>query len=387
MNAWESVDWIASEALMHLEDALIITRLTAKDLTAEFNHTANGYAKGDSVSIKTNPEYEARDFDADNSETKPQGIRSSKRQLTIEKLFDVSVEMTAKEKRLNFEDYSSQVIMPAAYALAEKLDTYTGTKILQAAGLYASDGLFASAADMALARKAANIQQLNPAGRFCLVNSDLEAMLLGATYFSTYNNRGDEGAAVFREGDMGRAMKMDFFSSLQFPENQHTAGTIGTLLSNNSGATNGTKNNLIGSTTLPVDGGASVDIKAGDRIQVKGMRRPLIVASAFASASGDIPLVDPITEVVPDNAAITVIGAGQALETKGAIFDNNSIAVAMPMLDTPSDKPSFVAGNNGYSLRVVSGYDMKYKKEMMSLDCLIGAAAQDTRRITLLDEY
>ena len=40
-NAWQQVEWIAAEALNHLEDALVITQLTAKDKTAEFNNKPN----------------------------------------------------------------------------------------------------------------------------------------------------------------------------------------------------------------------------------------------------------------------------------------------------------------------------------------------------------
>jgi hypothetical protein len=88
----------------------------------------------------------------------------------------------AKEKVLNMDGFSDQVIRPAVYALAEKCDQYVGTKILQSAGLYASDALFATQGDMALARKAATFQQLNE-NRMCLMDLDLEASLLSPKLF------------------------------------------------------------------------------------------------------------------------------------------------------------------------------------------------------------
>lgn len=121
-------------------------------------------------------------------------------------------------------------------------------------------------------------------------------------------------------------------------------------------------NNLIGSLVLPVDASTGA-VAAGDRLQVAGMRRPLKVSGAFSGISGDIPLVDPITEPVPDNAAVTVIGNASAMTWRGLIFDEQSMAVAMPVLDPASDKPSAVASNNGISIRVVSGYDMTEKKK------------------------
>ena len=131
-------------------------------------------------------------------------------------------------------------------------------------------------------------------------------------------------------------------------------------------------------------------MKAGDRLAIAGVRRPLKVLTTIAdtSATTTVALVDPITEIIPDNAAVTVISTGTAAWTpQGAIFDGDSLAVAMPVLDAPSDKPSQVISNNGYSIRVVQGYDMASKKETLSLDMLIGATAYDPRRITLLANY
>ena len=60
------------------------------------------------------------------------------------------------------------------------------------------------------------------------------------------------------------------------------------------------------------------------------------------------------------------------------------MAVAMPMLDPASDKPSSVISDDGVSIRIVQGYDMTTKTETLSMDLLVGATAYDPRRITLL---
>lgn len=376
-NAWQNPSLIAAEALVHLEDSLVITNLAGTDKTADFLQRPNGYAVGASVNIKTRPEYEVKDF---TSAIDVQSIRESVRSLTIEKHFDVSVEVGAKEKALEMDSFSEQVIKPAVYALAEKCDQYVGTKILGAAGLYASDNLFTTQADMALARKAASIQQLN-SDRLCLVDLDLEATLLSSNYFATYAQRGEAGAVAFNSGFMGNALGMNFFSSINFPEDTHTAGN-GTTTTDNSGGAN-----LVGSSTLKVDSTTGT-FNAGDRIAVAGLRRPLIVASTVAATATSIPLVDSITEIVPDGAAVTVVGSGVSnAAAHGVIMDTSAIGFAMPMLDAPSDKPASVMASNGYSIRVVQGYDMTTKKETMSLDILIGANAYDPRRMTLLREY
>lgn len=379
-NFWSQVDQIANEALLQLEDALVITALTARDKSSDWNHTAAGYSVGDTVRIKTRPDYVANDFTTD---IIIQDVRESQRSMVIEKHIDVSVQITAKEKALDMESFRDQVIIPAVLRIAEEADRYVGTKILEGAGMYASDDLFATSGDMASARQAALLQQLEPRGRFCLVNDTLEAKLLGLDYFNRYDARGQKGSSVFTTGDMGMAMGMDFKTSLNMPV--HTAALAGDGVGQTDNDTG--NNNQIGVNVLTIDP-LTNSLEAGDRINIAGMRRPLIVDQPVVATATTIPLTDPISEIVPDNAAITVIGSGQAnLEFQGAIFDSQSLAIAMPILDKPSDKPSFVVSNNGYSIRVVQGYDINTKTEIMSLDLLMGAKAYDPRKITLLRNY
>jgi hypothetical protein len=241
---------------------------------------------------------------------------------------------------------------------------------------------------MAAARKAATIQQLGT-DRICLVDLDLEATLLSAAYFSTFATRGEAGAGAFNQGAMGRAMGMTFYSSLNFPVS--TVSTVGTMVCSTNNGAGGNTNNKIGMTTLTVDGQtASKVLVAGDRLAIAGVRRPLIVKTAIGdtTATTSVALEDPITEVIPDNAAVTVIATTRTnLAARGVIMDKACIGYAMPMLDAPSDKPSSVMSSNGYSIRVVQGYDMTTKSETLSLDLLIGAQAYDPRRMTLLREY
>lgn len=379
-NVWTQPDIIAAEALNILLDQLVITKMASRDKTADFMTRPNGYAVGDTVRIKTRPTYEAKEF---SSSISVQSIRSSTRSMAIEKLFDVSVNVTAREKALDLDSFSEEVIRPAVVVLGEAAETYVASKIMQGAGLYASTALMETAADVAAARRAATIQQLNQAGRFAIVDDTLEATLLGQTWFNQSQTRGDPGISTLQSGNMGRVMGIDFSSSLYFPTGNHTAGDF-------TGVTNNTTDtkNLIGDTTLTVvadsPGGAVV---AGDRLQIAGVRRPLLVKTGVDPVTTTIALVDPITEIIPDGAAITVIGSGQAMTYHGAIFDSDSLSVAMPLLDSPSDKPSYTVSYDGFSIRVVQGYDMTSKSETMSLDFLIGAAAYDPRRITLLAGY
>jgi hypothetical protein len=288
--------------------------------------------------------------------------------------------MTAREEALDLDSLSDQVIRPASYRLAEDVELYVGSKILQAAGLYASDDLMASAADAAQARKTATIQQLAP-NRFCVLDVELEAKVLGQTWFNQSQTRGSDGETTLRTGMMGPLMGMDWYAAMSFPSSSHTAGEGASATDNASGT-----KNLIGDKVLSIDT-LTNQIEAGDRLQIAGVRRPLIAAEQTLATSTTVALVDPITEIIPDNAAVTVVGSGNTIDFMGAIFDDRSLAVAFPMLDQPGDKVTGVASNNGVSIRVVKGSEMKTKKTILSMDLLVGAFAFDPRRITLLGQY
>lgn len=375
-NIWEHPSIIAAEALRHLEDALVITRMCAVDQTSEFSTRANGWKKGDVVSFRTHGDYKVNQFTGN---INIQDIQTSSRPMTIEEHLDISVEVTSREESLDLDSFSDQVIQPAAYRLAEYVDQYVGTKILDGAGLYVSNSLFSTAADIAQARKTATLQQL-ATERFCLVNLELEANLLGQTWFNQSQTRGRDGESTLRSGNMGTVMGMDWYSAITFPDGTHTAGN-GTAVTDSSTA------NKIGDKVLVVAAGGTGTINAGDRVQIAGVRRPLIAAATVdLTTNTSVPIVDPITEIIPDAAAVSVVGAGLTLDYRGAIFDNRSLAVAFPMLDMPGDKVTATASNNGVSIRIVKGYDMQTKRTTLSMDMLVGAFAFDPRRITLVAE-
>ncbi len=373
-NIWEHPSIIAQEALTHLEDALVVTNMCAKDNTSEFTSRANGWKKGDTVSFRTHGDYAAEDF---SGTINIQDIQTSSRPMQIEKHLDVSVEVTSREEVLDLDSFSDQVIRPAAYRLAEMTEKYVASKILQGAGMYVSADLFASAADIALARKYATIQQLSTS-RFCLVDLDTEAKMLGQTWFNQSQTRGSAGETTLSTGEMGHVMGMDWYSAITFPESEITAGN-GSSTTDNTVATN----NKIGLKVLTIDS-LTGQVEAGDRLAIAGCRRPVIAAAQVVATSTSIPLVDPITEIIPDGAAVTTVASGAVVDVHGAIFDDRSLAVAFPMLDMPGDKVTATAANNGVSIRIVKGYDINTKKTTMSLDLLCGAFAHDPRRITLL---
>ncbi len=386
-NAWSHPSILASDALESLTDNLVIGALCATDRTSDFTTTSNGWKVGDTVSFRQHGDFAVQEYTTGNVTI--QDIETATRSMQIEKHYDVSVNWTAREEAMDLDSLSDQVIKPMAKRLAEKIDVYVGTKLNEGLGLYTSNNLLTTAADVAAARRQAIINQMSD-NRFCLVDDEYEALLLGQTWFNQSATRGEPGISTLQSGIMGRVMGMDFFSSVNFPTPAAAvqAGD-GSWLTNNGGATS----NPIGDLVLTVDTGAAAtqDLAVGDRLLVAGCKRPLIVATLIASgscaAATSIVLSDPISEIIPDNAAVTVVGSGQTLTTHGVIMDDKALGLAMPMLDMPSGADGATVGYEGHSLRLVKQYNVVNKTTTLSMDCLCGSKAIDPRSICLLADF
>ncbi len=374
-----NVNTIASESLMQLENELVALRLAYRDKTADFGKVG-GYAVGESVTVKTRPAYETDEF---SGTIQTQDIRQSSATFAIEKLFDISIPWTSREAAMSIDSLSEDVITPAMQSLAQKLDTHLLSKAWEGRGQYFSNTLLQTSADIAMARREANRQQMPRASRIGLVNGDIEAIMLGTDAFNRFDARESAGVDALTNANLGRLMGIDWMSSENFTDATHTPGDGTTSTVASPTATQ----NVIGATSLTV-AATSGTFEAGDRIYVAGMYRPLIVATQTTAGATSIPLSHQIDEIVPANAAVTVVSTGATATTKsGIIFTPDAFAYAMPPLDLPGDKVAAVMSANGMSIRVVQGYNQDTKTNTMSFDCLIGAKCYDPRKVTVLGSY
>ena len=94
----------------------------------------------------------------------------------------------------------------------------------------------------------------------------------------------------------------------------------------------------------------------------------VVTAGELSTADQDITIYPGLKASVADNAAITVT----ASHTANLGFHPSAFAFVTRPLVKPSGVESYVTSYNGVSLRVVKGYNMTYKKEMLSMDVLYG---------------
>lgn len=360
-NEIVSVKSIAREVLPRLIDNLVFPNLIHTDYSSD---VARG--KGDSVLIRKPVILEAKDFDyVEGIET--QDMVEGSVEVKLDKLATVDVQMNSWES-ITEQDLDRLFYTPAAVALAEKInrdglqlyrDVYNtaGTAGVAPAGL----DIFAEAAyklDAAKVPFADRRAVWSPASlaNFRKIPDIVNAEKSGST-------------TALRSGSIGRIFGIENYMSQAVA--RHTAGSVADALAG-------------GAITLTVetirDNDASrvfLTLKASETINTKGIVRGdilqiggenyLVMQDTVAFGSSLDVLLDRIfTGSVGD--AVTIIPSHEA----GLVFHPSAFAfVTRPMI-APAGVESYVTSYNGISLRATRGYDMKMKKEIMSLDVLYG---------------
>ncbi len=373
---------VASEILAQIEYELVIGNLMYRDRTAEFG-TARGLKVGDFVNFRTVTDFRTDQFNGVGPIT-TQEITQSQTQLQIERHFDTSVIITARERALNLDGIRQEIVNPVAVSIAQEIDEYLGTKIGESQGLYSSNTLLQDASDIAQARRQAILQQIAKGDMTALIDEDLEATLLGTDVFHRFDTRGTDNTDTIRNGMLGRLMGIDWFSTVNFNEIARTAGNGTTTLDNTAPT-----DNEQGQTQLTVAATAGT-FEAGDKIQIAGAKRDFTVAAQVLAGGTAIPLVEQINENLRKlgTAAVSVRSATNTTTNRGIIFNPMAYGFAMPPLDPAAGAlNSATATSNGFSLRVTEQYDIQSKETVWSFDILLGAKLIDTRKSMLIASF
>lgn len=352
-NTFINVKEIARQALPRLIENLVFPNLIHKDYSNDFQ-----VGKGATIQVRKPVILEAQTF---SSTTSPQDITEQSVDVTLDTLADVSIEYGAIAAATNVDDLNRLFIEPAAVALATKINR-DGLKlakdvpyIVGTAGT-TPDGLD----DFANAAKSLNERSVPMTERFGVWDPAANAAFQQLPALVNAEKAGTTEA--LRAGAIGRVFGIDNYMAQGIAGYKKTgAGTV--LIDNAAGYTKGTK-------AIHVDG-VTTALAVGDRITIGGKGYVVAVAGALSTADQDITLDHGLEADVADNAAVTLISDA----VQNLVFHRNAFAFVTRPLDTPKGVEAYTTSYNGISLRVVRGYDMTYKKDMLSMDVLYGYKA------------
>ena len=348
-----SVKQIAREALPRLIDNLVFPNLIYKE-----NLGGSAAKQGDTVQVRKPVNYIARDFDPE-AGTQTQDLEEGSVEVKLDKIASVDIEVSALDAALNFDSIERLFIEPAAIALAEKLNA-DGLALYRdiAATVGTAGKTPADLSDLAAVRGALN-DALVPQAPRCAV-WDTAADTAFATVPALVNAEKSGSTDALREGAIGRVFGIDNYMSQAVVK--HETGITaaeGVTLKNKVSA---------GASTLDLTGNTLTGmLKAGDLLMVGGKSYTVTEDSYPAAANIIIGVkVAPALPALAAGTAVTLIGS----HTANLAFHPSAFAFVSRPLSAPAGVESYVTSFDGISLRVVRGYDMKYKREMLSMDVL-----------------
>jgi hypothetical protein len=199
---------ISKQALGVWQNSQILCGLFNRAYTNEF-----GGGRGDTVTIRKQATLTASKF-VRGTGVVPQEVTESSVTVTVDELYDVSVEVTQEEWDMNVTDFGWQISEPAGRALARQAETLVAAPLAAQATPGAID-VADPIQSFIDARKGLNAAEVPLDGRFTVVGTDVAAMLLGDDKFLKANENGSDQA--LRNAQIGKFLGMEVFESVVVP--------------------------------------------------------------------------------------------------------------------------------------------------------------------------
>jgi ribosomal 50S subunit-recycling heat shock protein len=398
-NATLSIDVIAKEALMHLDNNLVAAKLVHRGHESDFGNAMNGYEAGDAISIRRPADFTVRD----GATAANQDVVEGKVSLTVDKQKGIDFGFTSKELTLEIKELSERVIKPAMIQLANQVDRDVLNLYKQVPNWVGSTGqTINSFADFAKAPERLDEFAVPMEGRAAILSPADHWALLGS---QTALYMQDVAKGAYRNGSLGSIGGVDTYMSQNVPT--HITGSDVTTVTVNQALTTATttyasvKDTM--EQTITIAGG---NLNAGDVFTIAGVyavnpvsKADLGVLKQFTvvSYSSNTLVLSPaliwsgafqnIYTADDDltGAAITVVGTAATAYRQNMVFHRNAFALAMvPMIAPPGAPEVSRQSHKGVSVRLIPTYDGTNDRSNFRLDCLYGVKAIDPRLATRL---
>lgn len=361
-NEFLTIKNIARQTLPRLIENLVFPNLVHKDYSEAFAF------QGDTIQVRKPVTYKAVEFNQSTG-TSAQDVKEESVDVTLNHLATVDIEFTAIQRATNVDDLNRLFLEPAAVALAEKINA-------DGLGLYVDVPFVGGTAgtapsslnDFAAARKVLNQNKVPLTQRRAVWDVEADAKFTTVDGLVKVNESGT--ARALREGEIGRVFGLDNYMSQAVKT--HAKGTLATA------GTAGKKIFLKGAAVAAVqvildtdDSALTGTLKKGDILTftpASGDAQTVVVTADATAEDNEIVVKLYPALTAADNAVVTIT----ANHTANLVFHENAFAFVTRPLVAPAGVESYVTSFNGVTMRVVRGYDMKYKKEMLSMDVLYG---------------
>lgn len=354
-NSIITIKEIARQALPRLMENLVFPNLVHKDFSEEF---VSG--KGDKIQVRKPVVLSAENFDEENGTT-TQNIDETSVEVCLDRLATVDVEFSALESATSVDDLNRLFIEPAAAALAQKINADGLELYKDIANFCGKAGTTPSSlTDISDVRKVLNAGNVPVSPRYAVWDTEADAKF--TTVDAIVNAEKSGSTDALREGSIGKIFGLDNYMSQAVKT--HKSGITASSAVKVSGEVSE------GATKLTVTGTTLTgNFVKGDLLKIDGICYTVTKDTESASSNSITDIeVYPALNKIADKTPVEVV----ASHTANLAFNPMAFAFVTRPLSTPSGVESYVTSYNGITLRVVKGYDMKYKKETLSMDVLYG---------------
>lgn len=360
-NSFLEIKNIARQALPRLIENLVFPNLIYKDYSDTFE-----VGKGATIQVRKPVVLTASEFNSA-SGVSAQDVQETSVEVTLDKLATVDVEFGAVARATNVDDLNRLFIEPASVALAEKINSdglalYKDIKQTVGTAGTTPDGLD----DFANAAKVLDTNKVPTAKRHGVWNPD--AMAKFRQIGDIVNAEKSGATEALRAGSIGNIFGIDNYMAQGVKTSGGTAievgGTAATGAKVKTAVTAGKTVVLVSNASA--SGTLTGAVKAGDLLVIGG--KNYIIAEDAEASSNELSLSITENITVAANTAAAVVTAN----ANNLVFHENAFAFVTRPLIAPAGVESYTTSYNGISLRVTRGYDMTYKKEMLSMDVLYG---------------
>lgn len=346
---------IAQEALMQLENNLVMGNLVNRSYSTEFKAKV-----GDTITVRKPVTFRVDEF---KDEINLQNINESGVSVKMDKLLDVSFPIDSKDLTLSIERFSERYVIPAMAAFAQDIDSRLAQLALDVPYFTGTAGTAPdSVASITSVRKIMNDNKIPMAGRNLVLDTAADAKLLELDTFNRVDASGTSDALV--NAILGKKFGFDCYmdQNIVSVANDNFVGAAPKVA---QAVDKGAETMTITDTTL------TGTVKKGTLLKIAGTTQTFVVTEDATAAGNNavLKIYPAVADGIKQDAAVTVIGNHAA----NIAFHKNAFSLVSVPLDKPmGSNNSATTSYNGLGLRVTYGYNIDKKQDIISIDGLFG---------------
>jgi hypothetical protein len=405
-NTTLTADIIAKEAVMILDNELVMAKRVFRGYENEFDKKVNGYEVGETISIRKPTDFTVRD----GAVMQTQDVTEGKTSITVNKRKGVDFKFTSQDLTLNISQLSDRVIKPAMVQLANQVDTDLMALYKDIPSWVGTPGQkINSYADFAAGPERMD-EYANPQdGRVSVLSPSDHWGLLGSQT-SLYIQDAAKGA--YRKGSLGEIGGVDTYMSQNVPT--HTVGVwaSGSNVKVDQSVTASTityasvKDTNQQTVTFDTFTASAPAVAVGDVFTIAGvyavnpvtkaklsfLKQFTVVSTANATGNQVDVTFSPamiwngafqnISTSATDlnDANVTPVGTDSTAYRQNLMFHRNAFAlVSVPLVSPPGAVQVSRQTYKGTSVRVIPVYDGVNDESAWRLDILYGTKTIDPR--------